>query len=129
MQDLDLNELQDVSTRLTAAMANDPTFGGQVTTDLNLSTPSVNVNIDRDRAAALGVTPRRRSRPRWARPLAASRFPRSTRSSDQYQVILELLPQYQQDAAALSRLYVTAQNGDSGAAHRGHPYRRTARCR
>ena len=28
-----------------------------VNTDLNLSTPSVNVAIDRDRAATLGVTP------------------------------------------------------------------------
>ncbi len=37
-------------------MANDPTFGGQVTTDLNLTTPAVNVNIDRDRAAALGIS-------------------------------------------------------------------------
>ena len=49
-------ELQDVSTSLTAAMANDPTFVGQSTTDLDLTTPAVNVDIDRDRAAALGVT-------------------------------------------------------------------------
>src|SRR5690348_6486277 len=52
LQDLDLNELQDVSNRLMAAMLNDPTFAGQVTTDLNLSTPAVNVDIDRDKAAA-----------------------------------------------------------------------------
>ena len=32
-------------------------------------------------------------------------------ASDQYQVILELLPQYQRDASALSRLYVTASDG------------------
>jgi hydrophobe/amphiphile efflux-1 (HAE1) family protein len=110
LQDLDLNELQDVSNRLTTAMANDPTFAGQVTNDLNLSTPAVTVNIDRDRAAALGI-----SAMQIENALGAAYGGQQVSSiyapSDQYQVILELLPQYQADASALSRLYVAAANG------------------
>src|SRR5689334_1144007 len=110
LQDLDLNELQDVSNRLTTAMANDPTFAGQVTNDLNLSTPAVTVNIDRDRAAALGI-----SAMQIENALGAAYGGQQVSSiyapSDQYQVILELLPQYQADASALSRLYVAAVDG------------------
>jgi HAE1 family hydrophobic/amphiphilic exporter-1 len=110
LQDLDLNELQDVSNRLTAAMANDPTFGGQVTSDLNLSTPAVMVNIDRDRAATLGITAVQIENALGA-AYGGEQVSSIYASSDQYQVILELLPQYQQDESALSRLYVAAQNG------------------
>ncbi len=109
LQDLDLDELQDISVRLAAAMQNDPAFAG-VTSDLNLSTPAVNVTIDRDRASSLGITP---SQIENALGFAYGGEQVSSiyAPSNQYQVILELLPQYQQDANALSRLYVTAKDG------------------
>ena len=110
LQDLDLNELQDTSIRLMNAMANDPTFAGQVTSDLNLSTPAVTVNIDRDRAAALGITATQIENALGA-AYGGQQVSSIYAPSDQYQVILELLPQYQADASALSRLYVAAQNG------------------
>jgi HAE1 family hydrophobic/amphiphilic exporter-1 len=110
LQDLDLGELQDVSNRLTAAMTNDPTFAGQVTSDLNLSTPAVNVNIDRDKAAALGITAMQIENALGA-AYGGEQVSSIYAASDQYQVILELLPQYQQDESALSRLYVAAQDG------------------
>jgi hydrophobe/amphiphile efflux-1 (HAE1) family protein len=110
LQDLDLNELQDVSNRMTAAMANDPTFAGQVTSDLNLSTPAVNVNIDRDRAAALGINAMQIENALGA-AYGGEQVSSIYAPSDQYQVILELLPQYQADASALSRLYVAAAGG------------------
>jgi hydrophobe/amphiphile efflux-1 (HAE1) family protein len=110
LQDLDLNELQDVSNRLTTAMTNDPTFAGQVTNDLNLSTPAVTVNIDRDRAAALGITAMQIENALGA-AYGGQQVSSIYAPSDQYQVILELLPQYQADASALSRLYVAAADG------------------
>ncbi|HEY4940556.1 MAG TPA: efflux RND transporter permease subunit [Rhizomicrobium sp.] len=109
LQDLDLNELQDTSVRLAAVMANDPTFAG-VTSDLNLSTPAVNVAIDRDRAASLGVTPQQ-IETALGSAYGGQQVSSIYAASDQYQVILELLPEYQQDQAALSRLYVTGANG------------------
>ncbi len=42
--------------QLTAAIAKTPGFVG-VNSDLDCRHPSVNVDIDRDRAAALGVSP------------------------------------------------------------------------
>src|SRR6185437_13378696 len=52
LQDVDLDELYSWSTKLTAALQRDPVFA-DVNTDLDLSTPSIEVEINRDRAAAL----------------------------------------------------------------------------
>ena len=81
-----------------------------MTTDLQLSTPAVNVNIDRDKAAALGVTPQAIETALGA-AFGGEQISQIYGSSDTYQVILELLPQYQTDPTALSRLYVTASDG------------------
>ena len=56
LQDLDIQELQTSSNKLMNALATAPGFT-EVTSDLQLSTPALNVTIDRDRASALGVTP------------------------------------------------------------------------
>jgi HAE1 family hydrophobic/amphiphilic exporter-1 len=109
LQGLDLQQLQDVSVRLQAAMANDPTFNG-VTSDLNLSTPALNVNIDRDKAAALGITPMK-IETALGSAFGGQQVSQIYAASDQYQVILELLPQYQSDPSALSRLYVSSNDG------------------
>ena len=68
------------------------------------------MNIDRDRAASLGVTPAQIETALGA-AYGGQQVSSIYASSDQYQVILELLPQYQQDAAALTRLYVTSNGG------------------
>src|SRR4029453_15959837 len=54
IQEIDLQELYRSSEKLMVAMQQNPMFA-DVNTDLNLSTPSVNVAIDRDAAATLGV--------------------------------------------------------------------------
>ncbi|MDE1937748.1 MAG: efflux RND transporter permease subunit [Alphaproteobacteria bacterium] len=109
LQDLNLNELQDAATRMTQALAVQPGFE-DVTNDLYLSTPTVSVNIDRDRAAALGVTPQTIEEA-LGTAFGGQQVSQIYGSSDEYQVIMELLPRYQVDAASLSRLYVTAANG------------------
>ncbi len=109
LQDLNLDELQSATTRLTQALAAESGFV-DVTNDLYLSTPTVTVNIDRDRAAALGVTPQT-IETALGTAFGGQQVSQIFGSSDEYPVILELLPQYQVDAASLSRLYVTANNG------------------
>ncbi|MDE1986554.1 MAG: efflux RND transporter permease subunit [Alphaproteobacteria bacterium] len=109
LQDLNLNELQDAATRMTQALAVQPGFE-DVTNDLYLSTPTVSVNIDRDRAAALGVTPQTIEEA-LGTAFGGQQVSQIYGSSDEYQVIMELLPRYQVDASSLSRLYVTAANG------------------
>src|SRR6185503_1016208 len=82
----------------------------KVNSDLQLSTPALNVTINRDRASALGVTPAA-IETALGSAFGGEQISQIYGTSDTYQVILELLPQYQADPSALSRLYVTAQDG------------------
>ena len=104
MQDIDTGELYRSSTRLLEALSNSPMFA-DVNTDLNLTTPSVNVAIDRDRAASLGITPQQ-IEVALGSAFGGQRVSPIYTQADQYWVILELLPQYQESAEALDRLYL-----------------------
>ena len=81
-----------------------------VNTDLQITSPQVIVQIDRDKAAALGV-----SADQIESALGSAYGGKQVSTfytpSNQYQVILELDPQYQQDATSLSRLYVRSSAG------------------
>ena len=104
LQDINLDELYASSTKLEQALSTNPIFA-DVNTDLNLTTPSVNVAIDRDRAASLGITPQQ-IEVALGSAFGGQRVSPIYTQADQYWVILELLPQYQEDAEALSRLYL-----------------------
>jgi HAE1 family hydrophobic/amphiphilic exporter-1 len=81
-----------------------------VTTDLLISSPQVVLNIDRDRAHALGVTVDQIENALYdaygQRQVSTIYAP-----VNQYWVIMELMPQYQRDPAALSELYVRSSKG------------------
>ena len=75
-----------------------------LTSDLEVTSPQVNVDIDRDKAAALGVTANAIENafydaygPRWVSTIYAP--------VNEYKVLLELAPQFQADPTALSLLY------------------------
>jgi HAE1 family hydrophobic/amphiphilic exporter-1 len=104
MQDIDLQELYSSSNKLLEAMQQSPMFA-DVNTDLQLSTPSVNVEIDRDAAAALGITVNQIEVALGA-AFGGLRVSPIYTQADQYWTILELLPQYQEDASALDRLFL-----------------------
>jgi HAE1 family hydrophobic/amphiphilic exporter-1 len=72
--------------------------------------PSVQVDIDRDRAAAMGVSPQQ-IETALGSAFSSGQISQINAPSNQYQVILELLPQYRRDTAALSKLYITSTNG------------------
>ena len=111
MQDVDLEELYSSSDKLLKAMMASSTFT-DVNTDLDLSTPSVNVAIDRDASATLGITAQQIETALGA-AFGGLRVSPIYTQADQYWTILELLPQYQQDADALNRLYLaTARNNN-----------------
>ena len=81
-----------------------------VTTDLQLTNPEVTVEIDRDRALALSVTPEQVENTLYS---AYSNRQVSTiyTPSNQYFVIMELDPKFQRDPAQLSKLYVHSSSG------------------
>ena len=110
LQGLDLDELKQAAARLVGAMEDDSATFTNVNSDQDNASPSVQVDIDRDRAAAMGVTPDQIESALGA-AFGGQQVSQIYASSDQYQVILELLPQYQQDASALSQLYVAGTGG------------------
>lgn len=82
-----------------------------VTTDAQLSNPQLRIDIDRDKAAVLGVTPEQIE---LALSSAYGTRQVSTiyAATNSYQVILELLPQFQTDPKWLDTLYVRSSNGN-----------------
>ena len=109
LQGLDLADLQLASDELVQALQEDPTFVG-VNSDQDRVAPSVRVTIDRNKAAALGVTPDVIQNV-LALAFGGQQVSQIYAATDQYQVILELLPQYQLDASGLSRIYLPGTGG------------------
>ncbi|HEX2769638.1 MAG TPA: efflux RND transporter permease subunit, partial [Geobacteraceae bacterium] len=81
-----------------------------VTSDMQIKNPQVNVEIDRDKAAALGLSAQQVEDALYyaygSRQVSTIYAP-----NNQYQVILELDPLYQMDPAALAMLYVRSNSG------------------
>src|SRR5712671_308074 len=109
LKGIDLKELEDAASRLVRRLQADPTFIG-VNSDHDNASQSVQVDIDRNRAASLGITPDKIETALGA-AFGGQQISQIYTSVDQYQVVLELLPEYQQDASALSRLYLTGAGG------------------
>jgi hydrophobic/amphiphilic exporter-1 (mainly G- bacteria), HAE1 family len=126
MQSPDREELYAAARKLKSALAVVPGLE-DLTSDLEISSPQVNVEIDRDKAAALGVTANQIENafydaygPRWVSTIYAP--------VNEYKVLLELAPQFQADPAALSLLYfkATPTPGAGGAAQAGGTVRTAA---
>jgi HAE1 family hydrophobic/amphiphilic exporter-1 len=109
LQDPDLQELYRWVPVVQTNMAALPGFQ-DVTTDLLISSPQVFVEIDRDRARALGVTADQIENALYS--AYGSRQVSTIYSPiNQYWVIMEVLPEYQNDASALSQLYIRSSTG------------------
>ena len=110
LQSSDVQPLQQYVPQLVDKMKNLPQIQ-DVNSDLQ-TTSQVRLNIDRDKASALGITAQQIEN---TLRNAYGGYQVSTiyAASNQYQVILELEPQYQQEPNALLQLYVNA-NGSSG---------------
>ena len=89
-----------------------------VTSDLQIKTPRVNIVLDRDRAAALNLNWNKVSNTLYDAfgPRLASTIYSPT---NQYRVLLELLPQYQQHADGLDQILPQERYRPAGAAQRG----------
>jgi HAE1 family hydrophobic/amphiphilic exporter-1 len=79
--------------------------------DLQLRNPTAFLTIDRDRASALGVTPESLENALYtaygSRQISTIYAP-----NNEYQVIMELLPEFQRDPSAFQSLYVRSKKGD-----------------
>jgi len=81
-----------------------------VTSDMQINSPQINVEIDRDKAMALGVTAQQIENALYtsygSRQISTIYAP-----NNEYQVIMELEPEYQMDPASLSLLYIRSSSG------------------
>ncbi len=81
-----------------------------VTSDLEIKNPQVNLTIDRDRAAALGITAERIENALYS-AYGSRQVSTIFSPTNQYQVIMELEPRYQADPSVLQLLYIRSDAG------------------
>jgi HAE1 family hydrophobic/amphiphilic exporter-1 len=109
LQSVDKTALYATAAKLEELIAEVPGVV-DVTTNVAITSPQINIDIDRDRAAALQVNANQIENsfydaygPRWVSTIYGS--------SNQYKVLLELKPEFQKDPTALSLLYFKAGAG------------------
>ncbi len=109
LQDSDTAELYRYAPQLEQKMRG---LSGiqDVTSDLQLSNPQINLAIDRDKAAALGITPQKIEDALYTaygtRQISTIYAP-----NNEYQVIMELAPEFQANPNSIALLYVRASSG------------------
>jgi hydrophobic/amphiphilic exporter-1 (mainly G- bacteria), HAE1 family len=110
LQSPDTAELYRDSMSFMAEMSKLPGLQ-DVTTDLLIANPQVNVNIDRDKASALGVSAQQVEDALYTaygqRQISTIYAP-----NDEYWVVMELENKYQADPSAVSMLYVHSSGGN-----------------
>jgi hydrophobic/amphiphilic exporter-1 (mainly G- bacteria), HAE1 family len=109
LQDPDTAELYRAAPQFEEVMRNIPSIE-DVNSDLRLNNPQVQINLNRDRIAALGLTVNQVETALF-NAYGTRQVSQIYAASNQYQVILQVAPEFQQDPAALSMLYVRSTSG------------------
>jgi len=109
LQSPEIKELYVHAPKLEAKMRELPGLQ-DVTSDLQIKNPQVNIEIDRDKASALRVTANQIEDALYS-AYGARQISTFYTPINQYQVIIELEPQYQADPSALSMLYIRSSTG------------------
>ena len=109
LQSVDTPALYAAAGQLERAMRDNPELT-DVSSDLEMANPELRLDIDRDRALLLGVSPERIQDALYS---AYGQREVSTifGASDQYSVLLEYLPEFRSDAGALDRLHLRSDTG------------------
>jgi HAE1 family hydrophobic/amphiphilic exporter-1 len=109
LQSPDTTQLYQDAPKLEAALRALPQLQ-DVTSDLQVSNPQLTVEVDHDKAYALGLTPAQVSDALYSaygtRQISTIYTP-----NNEYYVIMELLPQFQNNPDKLSLLYVRSSSG------------------
>jgi multidrug efflux pump subunit AcrB len=109
LQDIDMMELQKWAPKMEAKMKAIPGLQ-DVASDLENTGPQLMIRINRDLASRLGVNPNLIESTLY--DAFGQRYVTEVYGTlNTYHVVLEVAPQYQEDASALSRLYVRGSGG------------------
>ncbi|HYR19090.1 MAG TPA: efflux RND transporter permease subunit, partial [Myxococcales bacterium] len=109
LQDADTKELYRAAPEMEARMRQLPGLQ-DVTSDLLIRNPQVNVDIDRDKAASQGVTPQAIEDALYS-SYGSRQISTIYAPNNEYQVILELKPEFQGDPNAMGMLYIRSSAG------------------
>lgn len=109
MQGLRLDELYDWAQRMERKLLTLPQLQ-DVNTDLQLDSPVVQVNVNRDRAVALGVS-QEQVRQSLYSAFGSRQISTIYGQANAYPVILEALPEDQRDESGLGKLYLRSVSG------------------
>ncbi len=109
LQDTNTEELYQVAPRFEAALHGVDGLE-DVSSDLQIRNPQLTVDLDREQIAALGLTVDQ-VESALSSAYGSRQVSQIFAPNDEYQVIMEVAPEYQQDPAALSMLYVKAPGG------------------
>jgi hydrophobe/amphiphile efflux-1 (HAE1) family protein len=109
LQDVDTAELYDWAPKLEMKLHTVPQIQ-DIYSDLRLGSPRLDVHIDRNRALAVGVSPEQIANTLYD-AYGNRRVTTIDTAADQYDVLLEVRPQYQRDPEQLGKLYIRAAEG------------------
>lgn len=104
LQGPDRNELYARADELLKKMSNLPQLL-DVTSDIQTKNPQLNVDIDRDKASAVGVTAQQ-IEDALNNAYGTRQVSTIYATSNEYQVIMEVKLEFQQDPSALGQLYI-----------------------
>jgi len=105
----DLRELYTVSGEMEKKMRALPQLV-DVNSDLQITSPQLRVDINRDRAASLGITPAQVEDALYS-AFGTRQVSTIYTPTNQYFVIMEVAVEFQRDASALSLIYLRARGG------------------
>ena len=109
MQDADTDELYKWAPVLEQRIRQMPGFE-DVSSDLQLNNPQVTVEMDRDKLSSLGLTATQVETALY-NAYGTRQVSQIYAPNNQYQVILRVAPEFQNDPAAMSLLYVRSNTG------------------
>ncbi len=106
----DLKELYGVATAMEKKFRALDQLLVDVNTDLLITSPQLRVDIQRDRAATLGITPSQIEDALYS-AFGTRQVSTIYTPTNQYYVIMEVAPEFQRDASALSLIYLRSRGG------------------
>ncbi len=109
MQDTDTNELYKWAPVIEQRLRQTPGFE-DVSSDLQLNNPQVTVEMDRDKLSMLGLTANQVETALY-NAYGTRQVSQIYAPNNQYQVILRVAPEFQNDPSAMSLLYVRSSSG------------------
>ncbi|MBZ5556799.1 MAG: efflux RND transporter permease subunit [Acidobacteriia bacterium] len=109
LQDTDTDELYQWAPVLEAKLRETPGLE-DVNSDLQIKNPQVHIDMDRDKISALGLSVNQVETALY-NAYGTRQVSQIYAPSNQYQVVMQVAPEFQNNPAALSMLYVRSSNG------------------